>query len=169
MKKDDLTKLQQQVFDLVLLQSMTFQGAANQLGVELNDVRKADSEIRTGMRDLIKVRDLWKRKKIGGDFWSFSGWYDSQPHQCIYCGISEAELQLLHDHKLIENKRIFRGKTLEIERRKANEAYNNLGNLSFACYWCNNAKTDTFSEDEFKAIGKAIGEVWRKRLNQIKR
>jgi hypothetical protein len=56
-----------------------------------------------------------------------------------------------------------------MERRKANEAYNNLGNLSFACNWCNNAKTDTFSEDKFKAIGKAIGEVWRKRLNQIKR
>jgi len=30
-------------------------------------------------------------------------------------------------------------------------------NCVFACYWCNNAKTDAFTEKEFKPIGDVIG------------
>ncbi|KOH46766.1 hypothetical protein NC99_04170 [Sunxiuqinia dokdonensis] len=36
----------------------------------------------------------------------------------------------------------------------------------FSCYWCNNAKTDTFSSEEFKIIGKEIGKIWEKRLTE---
>ncbi len=38
----------------------------------------------------------------------------------------------------------------------------NSKNCVFACYWCNNAKTDAFDEEQFKEIGLAIGEVIKK-------
>lgn len=42
----------------------------------------------------------------------------------------------------------------------------NANNCVFACYWCNNAKTDAFTDEEFMPIGKAIGvaikEILRK-------
>lgn len=33
-----------------------------------------------------------------------------------------------------------------------------------ACYWCNNAKTDEFTAEEFKEIGKEIRKIWDVRL-----
>ncbi|WP_188117205.1 hypothetical protein [Campylobacter concisus] len=36
-----------------------------------------------------------------------------------------------------------------------------------ACYWCNNAKTDEFSPEEFKPIAEGIREVWNKRLGEL--
>lgn len=38
----------------------------------------------------------------------------------------------------------------------------NRHNCVFACYWCNNAKTDAFNEAEFSDIGKAIGQTINK-------
>lgn len=34
-----------------------------------------------------------------------------------------------------------------------------------ACYWCNNAKTDEFSAEEFAPVGKEIGEIFKNRKN----
>jgi hypothetical protein len=36
-----------------------------------------------------------------------------------------------------------------------------------ACYWCNNAKTDEFTAEEFEHIGIAIGELFKERLKKI--
>jgi len=59
-----------------------------------------------------------------------------------------------------------KSESLEIDRKVATDSYSNLANLTYSCYWCNNAKTDTFSEEEFKIIGQAIGQVWQQRLKQ---
>jgi 5-methylcytosine-specific restriction endonuclease McrA len=56
---------------------------------------------------------------------------------------------------------------LELERKKPNESYDNTDNLVLCCYWCNNAKTDEFTEEEFKEIGKVIGKIWQTRLQRI--
>ena len=58
----------------------------------------------------------------------------------------------------------FRGWNLEIDRLNSNFEYK-PDNCAMACYWCNNAKTDEFTEDEFMVIGEAIKNVWRERLN----
>ena len=55
---------------------------------------------------------------------------------------------------------------IELKRAILKEPYDNLKNLVFSCYWCNNAKTDTFSSEEFKIIGKEIGKIWKKRLTE---
>ena len=36
-----------------------------------------------------------------------------------------------------------------------------------ACYWCNNAKTDEFSPEEFKPIAEGIRKAWNERLREL--
>ena len=81
---------------------------------------------------------------------------------CTYCGISEQEIKILANNKQLRKKSL-RGWTLEIDRRDSNFEYNK-DNCIMACYWCNNAKTDEFTENEFKEIGKEIRKVWESRL-----
>ena len=133
------------------------------LGIDKKTIRKLYYELEPTWRPITKIRDRWKRKKIEGNFWDFCHWYMTAEHRCQYCGITEAELNQLHELGLT-NKRTTRGRTLEIDRKVADESYSNLDNLTISCYWCNNAKTDTFSEAEFKIIGEAIGKVWKQRL-----
>jgi len=35
------------------------------------------------------------------------------------------------------------------------------------CYWCNNAKTDEFTEEEFSKIGREIRNIWDDRLKGL--
>lgn len=95
-------------------------------------------------------------------FWDF---YDrmTSSNCCHYCGISTSELGQLFHRRLIRTKRN-RGRELEVDRMDPNADYTQLDNLVLACYWCNNAKTDEFSEEEFRPIGKVIGETLRSRL-----
>lgn len=86
--------------------------------------------------------------------------------KCSYCGITQAEISKLRVHGLIRTKRN-RGKQMEIDRVNSNMEYMK-GNIVLACYYCNNAKTDEFSPEEFKAIGKEIKKIWDSRLSKIK-
>jgi hypothetical protein len=112
------------------------------------------------------VKRLYTRKQITEMSWNdFHSWYTSQSRTCYYCGISHEQIQLLLATNNINTKRIItRGRSLELERVIANESYNNIPNLRLCCYWCNNAKSDEFTEEEFKPIAKAIAEVWKQRL-----
>ena len=84
--------------------------------------------------------------------------------KCYYCGITIDKLERLADKKKLFNK-TNRGWTLEIDRIKPNFEYSN-DNCVMACYWCNNAKTDEFDDEEFKAIGQEIAKIWEKRLEE---
>ncbi len=94
-------------------------------------------------------------------------WYLSAPKVCRYCKLPESELINLHEQPGHINKRWpKRGKELEIDRMQSDLPYNNIENLTLACYWCNNGKTDTFTFDEAIEIGKSIQSIWEKRLNK---
>jgi hypothetical protein len=83
---------------------------------------------------------------------------------CFYCGISVDQLNILGGNGKLHNKRSeTRGFTLEIDRKHPNLEYTNE-NCCMSCYWCNNAKTDEFDENEFKEIAKGIKSVWNQRL-----
>jgi 5-methylcytosine-specific restriction endonuclease McrA len=56
------------------------------------------------------------------------------------------------------------GRKLELDRKDPDLTYENLNNLVLACYWCNNAKTDTFTNEEFMKVGEAFKAIWQKRL-----
>ena len=86
---------------------------------------------------------------------------------CSYCGISLDQIKALGENKKLNNKRSdTRGYTLEIDRMLPNLEYSEK-NCCMACYWCNNAKTDEFSPEEFKPIARGINKIWNKRLKAI--
>ena len=86
---------------------------------------------------------------------------------CSYCGISLAQIEELGKNGKLNNKRSdTRGYTLEIDRKLPNLEYSK-DNCCMACYWCNNAKTDEFSPEEFKPIARGINKIWNKRLETI--
>jgi 5-methylcytosine-specific restriction endonuclease McrA len=109
-------------------------------------------------------RALCSRKRIEYSE-RFRTEYAKLQKECCYCGVTQGQIDLLFEQKKIYTKRQdTRGRRLELERLKPNESYENLDNLKLACYWCNNAKSDEFSMEEFKLIGEEIGKVLRARL-----
>lgn len=92
-------------------------------------------------------------------------WYINTPKICGYCGLDENKLEELNKMPNHINKRYpQRGSSLEIDRKQSQLAYSNISNLVLACYWCNNAKTDTFTYEEFSKIGIVIKEIWKERF-----
>jgi 5-methylcytosine-specific restriction endonuclease McrA len=85
--------------------------------------------------------------------------------ECVYCGITTLKVvELANKQQLF--KKNYRGWSLEVDRIDSNYEYS-PENCVMACYWCNNAKTDEFTHEEFKEIGKTIRNVWEKRLGRL--
>jgi 5-methylcytosine-specific restriction endonuclease McrA len=85
--------------------------------------------------------------------------------QCAYCGISIPEVvELANKQQLF--KKNYRGWTLEVDRKNSNFEYS-ATNCVMACYWCNNAKTDEFTHEEFIEVGKTIRKIWDERKNRL--
>jgi hypothetical protein len=82
--------------------------------------------------------------------------------KCHYCNITIQEIDQLGGNKKLYKKTL-RGWKLEIDRLNSNFEYK-PDNCVISCYWCNNAKTDEFTELEFVKIGKEIRKVWEERL-----
>jgi hypothetical protein len=94
-------------------------------------------------------------------------WWETTPKVCYYCLLPENAFDELHNLPGHINKRFpQRGKSLEIDRKQADLPYSNIQNLVLACYWCNNAKTDTFTEEEFLQLGQVMKSIWENRLNR---
>lgn len=85
-----------------------------------------------------------------------------QKDECHYCKITTKQIETLGT-QLKLNKKSFRGWSLEIDRLNSNFEYK-PDNCVMACYWCNNAKTDEFTEKEFLIIAEGIKQVWKDRL-----
>lgn len=96
----------------------------------------------------------------------FISWYtNKKPKKCHYCGCTKAYIEKFW--KITDSKRYgTRGKSLEIDRLK-DENYSE-NNCVLACYWCNNAKSDVFTPEEFKPIGCAIGKVIQSKIKKKK-
>lgn len=88
-----------------------------------------------------------------------------ESHHCHYCKITKDEIEALGAHRKLRKKNL-RGWNLEIDRKKPNLEYS-ANNCVMSCYWCNNAKTDEFSDTEFKPIAEEIGRVLKERLKEI--
>lgn len=81
---------------------------------------------------------------------------------CYYCGISvENILSLSRDSQLFTKRA--RGYSLEVDQKEAYEFYTDK-NCVASCYWCNKAKADEFTVEEFRCIAKGMNTVWNQRL-----
>lgn len=89
----------------------------------------------------------------------------NERHECEYCHITKKKINALIDKQLLNKKKHTRGWSLEIDRKEPNLEYTRE-NCVWCCYWCNSAKTDEFSHQEFKEIGKVIENIWDGRLNR---
>jgi hypothetical protein len=104
-----------------------------------------------------KKRLKWKRE-------DFISWYINKPKKCYYCRCTEENIKKFRE--ITESKRyVTRGKSFEIERLK-DDGYSE-NNCVLACYWCNNAKSDVFTPEEFKPIGRVIGKVIRSKIKEL--
>ncbi len=77
-------------------------------------------------------------------------------NKCFYCNSTDVKIKSFYK-RTTSKRKTTRGKNLEIDR-KEDKKYSE-DNYTFISYWCNNAKSDVFSSDEFKSICLAIGSV----------
>lgn len=110
-----------------------------------------------------KARQICIRKGISPEkYKDFYLWFKTTERKCHYCGTKEKDIEFYFNHLETINKRPTRGKTLEIDRlNPLITDYGNIYNLRLSCYICNNAKSDFFTEEQFKFIGVEIGKTIR--------
>jgi 5-methylcytosine-specific restriction endonuclease McrA len=150
---------------LAFFEVKKFEEIVNELSISINEVRELYANLSPMRIQVADVKNIWNAKKPDMTFHLFYEWYIGLQRNCYYCGISETEINELIDNEIVSTKRT-RGRKLELDRLSPNESYSNLDNIKLCCYWCNNAKTDTFNTDEFQRIGKVIGEIWKERKSK---
>jgi hypothetical protein len=169
MKFDSLPEKQQQFLELCIFQQKKYAEIEQILKIDKKTIQTWYEELRPIRQGMAKAKNIHRNKKIRTTkLMDFYQRYEKLSRQCEYCGVKEEELALLNKDEQMINKRTTRGRTLELDRKKPNEPYDNLDNLVMCCYWCNNAKTDTFTHDEFKIVGEAISSIWKNRLNRLR-
>lgn len=96
-------------------------------------------------------------------FPQFQAWFkqDVFDKGCFYCGLTNSESLALYNKRYHATRGGKRGKRLELDRKDPSMNYDLLDNLVWCCYWCNNAKSNFFSANEFMPIAKAIGNALR--------
>jgi len=154
---------------LSTVKKMTYEEISKKLGIEKNQLSKWWEECKPEREKISKIRTLYNRKKFKNiPFPEFYDWYQKQENHCHYCGVTEEEIDTLIKEGKITTKRLTtRGRKLELERRLPNLEYDRIDNLVLCCYWCNNSKTDEFTEAEFRPIGIDFGKIWKNRLKSI--
>lgn len=158
-----MTEKQEKFLRLSVIEGMYYSDIEKELDVSRSVLTQWWDELKLERLRLTKIKNIWKAKAIEMTFDEFSNWYNKTKKKCHYCGLTDSEMKALWKKYPLLTKRT-RGRVLEIDRKQPNGSYNEIYNLVFACYWCNNAKTDTFSEEEFKEIGKVIRTIWNSRL-----
>lgn len=158
-----MTIEQQKFLHLAVVKCIPYSEIEQELGISRKIFSPWWNELREQRLELTKIRTMWMSKCPELSYEDFAHWYQNVDKNCFYCGLTEAEMQILWTKEPALTKRT-RGRVLEIDRVGPNKDYNDFTNLVFACYWCNNAKTDTFTGEEFKKVGKVFSEIWRERL-----
>lgn len=158
-----MTDKQKEFLQLAVIDRITYSEIEKQMGIARSEFAPWWDELKEERTYLTGIRDKWLKKCKEVDFEDFRNWHESTEQKCHYCEISESEIKQLWNKYPQLTKRN-RGRKLEIERLDPELPYSEISNLVYACYWCNNAKTDTFTKDEFIIVGKAIKGVWKNRL-----
>ena len=175
-KSIGISDMQKQFIWLAYGEGISYSDISKRLGVDRKTMTgwendEAAIEFRKLKSDVSAIRKLYITKKIPQDFNSFKDWYlkIENSKRCAYCGITEDELGQLWDiaeHKGQKLTKRSRGRKLELDRMEPNLHYKDFDNIVYACYWCNNAKTDTFTHEEFQEVGKVFSKIWKKRLSE---
>ena len=128
-----------------------------------------------------QLKEWYESKRRDGssefiDYADFMGWYEEnvKDKRCHYCELTERESQeIIHTGLLTSNRfplngrfsqGVNRGYWLEVDRRNPKGKYSRE-NCVPSCYFCNNDKSDVFTEEQYKEFMKdRIGFI-KKLLN----
>lgn len=160
----DQYKINQEDIDLYTTQYYQMESPHTIQGVSVEDIYKKMVSFKTEKFEQIKKLEKSYEESFKELFTldAFKKLLEPENKRCYYCDITVDIInELANKHKLYKKNE--RGWKLEIDRKKPNEEYKEE-NCVLACYWCNNAKTDEFTDEEFKPIGQAIKKVWENRL-----
>lgn len=96
-----------------------------------------------------------QRLELFSDAYRFLVWYNKQEGACNYCKISQIDLLKIVEKRkgtLTLNQKTKRSKgTLEIEKLDPNKGYT-FDNSVLACPFCNNAKSNLISENDWRTF-----------------
>jgi hypothetical protein len=139
-------------------------------------VKQIDNERPEVLKEMRRIRQLYNNKKGADfefkDFNEFYNWYLTQFKKqnacCYYCKTEESVIAELFANKYTSTKRPNRGKHLEVERRDSDSNKYSKENCVLACYFCNNDKSDIFSEKEYFEYLKDRKKFFDKQLQTLK-
>lgn len=165
---NNISEDQEKFIWLAHAEKMHFSEIEKRLNVSRATLSEWEIKLRPLWEEVSTIKSIFIKKQITLEFKIFYDWYKSkeQNKKCYYCHITENEINSLYDKKVIETKRT-RGRILEFDRKDPNLSYDKLENIVYSCYWCNNAKTDTFTHEEFMEIGKVISKIWKQRQTKL--
>jgi hypothetical protein len=157
--------LQKEFLRLHLICGENYKTIEYKLPVSRQTLTQWYEELRPERERIAKIRKVWVTKKFTAVFEDFYRWYEDLDRRCYYCDITEVQIAELLKSGKLDTKRINkRGRKLEYDRKEPNLPYDNIDNIVLCCYWCNNAKTDTFTHVEFKEVGKVFRSIWQQRM-----
>lgn len=108
-----------------------------------------------------------QRKELFDNAEKLLEWYDAQNGCCNYCGITQSDLSKIvakRKGNLTLNQKTKRSKgTLEIEKLDPNKPYT-FDNSVLACPFCNNAKSNLISEEDWRSY---FAPVMKNYLNSL--
>lgn len=103
---------------------------------------------------------------VDSAFNDFVNWFKESNFEkgCHYCGTTnEKSFELYNLQRSGKRHDATRGgkrsRRLELDRKDPSLPYDNLKNVVWCCYWCNNAKSNFFTREEFQPIADAIGKA----------
>lgn len=145
----------------------------------MEDLKKIFNQKRQKTERKFNKKGILKEKVIAGfnltTFDEFNNWFSKEKLEkgCFYCGTTNEMSETLYNMQ-IDNKRLNatrggkRGKRLELDRIDPNLPYDNLDNIVWCCYWCNNAKSNFYTKDEFMPIAVEIGKSLKNIIEESK-
>lgn len=156
-----ITELKEIIFDRYFVDCEKADNVCKELEINRADLTKYSAEIDkeriSEITEMRRIRQLYNNKKGTNfefpNFNKFYRWYIDQYSKqngcCYYCKTEENVIADLFEKKYTSVKRPNRGKHLEVERRDSNSNKYNAENCVLACYFCNNDKSDIFTENEY--------------------
>lgn len=176
MKQD----IKEQIFNKYFVNCEKAELICIDLGINRNEfsviAKQIDSERPDVLKEMRRIRQLYNNKQGENfefaNFNEFYKWYltqfEKQKGCCYYCKTEESVLTKLFEKKYTSVKRPNRGKHLEVERRDSDSNKYNKTNCVLACYFCNNDKSDIFSENEYFEYLKDRKQFFNKQLQSLK-
>jgi hypothetical protein len=163
----NITDKQKEFLRLYVINQDNYQTVQEKIGEPRSTLTTWYEELRAERERIAKIRSVWTRKRFTPVFEDFYNWYEPLEKKCRYCDITEAEIAHLLECGKLKTKRIStRGRKLEFDRKDPDPSYEDLDNIVLSCYWCNNAKTDTFTFEEFLEVGKVFKAIWQQRMGE---